>query len=90
MNRRLEPLIQRVRARVGKHLLLDTTNALLFFEDERHPWHAIPRGALRVQFVGPPIADSVDGYWWTIELGGVRRARAVRAWDTPVRRARVN
>jgi hypothetical protein len=41
--RRLEPLTRRVRARLGKHILLDTTHAQLLFEgDERHPWRAIP------------------------------------------------
>ncbi|HET9143419.1 DUF427 domain-containing protein [Actinophytocola sp.] len=83
MNRRLEPLTQQVRARLGKHLLLDTTHAQLFFEDEHHPWRAIPRDALRVPLTGPPVADPVDGHWWTIELGGTRRTHAVRAWDRP-------
>jgi uncharacterized protein (DUF427 family) len=83
MNRRLEPLAQRVRARLGKHLLLDTTNALLFFEDVRHPWRAIPRDALRVPLIGPPVADAVDGHWWAIDLDDAHQARAVRAWDTP-------
>ena len=36
--RRLEPLTQRVRARIGKRIILDTTHAQLLFEDERHPW----------------------------------------------------
>jgi hypothetical protein len=36
--RRLEPLTQRVRARSGKRIILDTTHAQLLFEDERHPW----------------------------------------------------
>ena len=46
--RRLEPLAQRVRARIGKRIILDTTRAQLLFEDERHPWRAIPKGALLV------------------------------------------
>ena len=37
-SRRLEPVAQRVRARIGKHVILDTTHAQLLFEDERHPW----------------------------------------------------
>ncbi|MEU4497533.1 DUF427 domain-containing protein [Streptomyces sp. NPDC023998] len=82
MNRRLESLTQRVRARVGKHLLLDTTRAQLFFEDERHPWRAVPRNAMYVPFAGPAVADAVDGHWWAVELDGVRRDRAVRTWDT--------
>ncbi len=44
--RRLEPVAQRVRARIGKRIILDTTRAQLLFEDERHPWPAIPKGAL--------------------------------------------
>ena len=35
--RRLEPLTQRVRVRIGKRVILDTTRAQLLFEDERHP-----------------------------------------------------
>ena len=31
--RRLEPLTQRVRARIGKRIILDTTRAQLLFED---------------------------------------------------------
>jgi uncharacterized protein (DUF427 family) len=83
MNRRLEPLTQRVRARLGKHILLDTTSAQLFFEDERHPWRVIPRDALRVPLTGPPVADAIDGHWWAVEVDGTRRDQAVRAWNTP-------
>ena len=39
--RRLEPLTQRVRARIGKRIILDTTHAQLLFEDERQPWRAV-------------------------------------------------
>jgi hypothetical protein len=39
--RRLEPVVQRVRARIGKRIILDTTHAQLLFEDERHPWRAV-------------------------------------------------
>jgi hypothetical protein len=42
-NRRLEPLAQRVRARLGKHILLDTTHTQLLFEDERHPGGRYPK-----------------------------------------------
>jgi uncharacterized protein (DUF427 family) len=83
VNRRLEPLPQRVRARTGKHLLLDTTNTFLFFEDQRHPWRAIPRDALRVPLTGPPAPDPTDGHWWAIDLDGTRRDHTIRAWDTP-------
>jgi uncharacterized protein (DUF427 family) len=83
MNRRLEPVVQRVRARLGKHILLDTGSAQLFFEDERHPWRAVPRDTLLVSLVGPAVADTIDGRWWAIELDGVRHNRAVRIWDTP-------
>jgi uncharacterized protein (DUF427 family) len=83
MNRRLEPLSQRVRARTGKHTLLDTTDAHLLFEDQRHPWRAIPKDALRIPLAGPPVADPTDGHWWAIDMNGTRRDRAVRAWATP-------
>lgn len=36
-SRRLEPVAQRVRARIGKRVILDTTRAQLLLEDERHP-----------------------------------------------------
>ena len=81
--RRLEPLTQRVRARIGKRIILDTTHAQLLFEDERHPWRAIPKDALLAQLAGPAVADKLDGRWWAIELDGTRHARAVRTWDTP-------
>ncbi|HEX4661125.1 MAG TPA: DUF427 domain-containing protein [Streptosporangiaceae bacterium] len=84
MNRRLEPVTQRVRARMGKHLLLDTTSAQLFFEnDERHPWRAVPADALLAPLAGPAIADTLDGQWRAIELDGVRHDRTVRTWNTP-------
>jgi hypothetical protein len=41
--RRLEPLTQRVRARIGKRIILDTTHARLLFEDGRRPWRAVPQ-----------------------------------------------
>jgi uncharacterized protein (DUF427 family) len=44
--RRIEPLIQRVRARIGQRVILDTTHAQLLFEDEGHPWRAVPKDAL--------------------------------------------
>jgi uncharacterized protein (DUF427 family) len=81
--RRLEPLTQRVRARVGKRIILDTTHAQLLFEDERHPWRAIPKDALLAPLAGPAAADNLDGCWWAIELDGTRHDRAVRTWDTP-------
>jgi uncharacterized protein (DUF427 family) len=84
VNRRLEPLTQRVRARVGKHLLLDTGSARLFFDgDERHPWRAVPRDALLLPLTGPAAADPADGQWWAIEVDGVRHHRAIRTWETP-------
>lgn len=58
--RRLEPLAQRVRARLGKRILLDTTHAQLLFEDERHPWRAIPTDALLAALAGPPAAPVSD------------------------------
>jgi hypothetical protein len=82
-NRRLEPLAQRVRARLGKHILLDTTHAQLLFEDERHPWRAIPKDALLAPLAGPAVADDLDGCWWAIELDGTGHDRAVRTSDTP-------
>ena len=60
-SRRLEPLTQRVRARIGKRIILDTTHAQLLFEDERHPWRAIPKDALLAALAGPAIADNLDG-----------------------------
>jgi len=51
----LEPLTQPVRARLGKHILLDTTHAQLLFEgDERHPWRAMPYDALLAPLAGSP------------------------------------
>jgi hypothetical protein len=41
--RRLGPLTQRVRARIGKRIILDTTHAQLLFEDERRA--ALTHGA---------------------------------------------
>ncbi len=59
--RRLEPLTQRVRARIGKRIILDTTHAHLLFEDERHPWRAIPKDALLAPLAGPAADDDLDG-----------------------------
>ena len=81
--RRLELLIQRVRARIGKRIILDTTHAQLLFEDERHPWRAVPKDALLAPLAGPAVADSLDGSWWAIALDGTRHDRAVRTSDTP-------
>lgn len=81
--RRLEPVVQRVRARIGKRIILDTTHAQLLFEDERHPSRAIPKDALLAPLAGPAVADSLDGCWWAIELDGTRHDLAVRTWDTP-------
>ena len=39
--RRPEPLAQRVRARIGKRIILDTTHAQLLFE--RHPGGQYPK-----------------------------------------------
>jgi len=61
--RRLEPLTQRVRARICKHIILDTTHAQLLFEDERHPRRAIPKDALLAPLAGPDVADNFDGRW---------------------------
>src|SRR5258708_2265320 len=82
-SRRLEPLAQRVRARLGKRILLDTTHAQLLFEDERHPWRAIPEDALLAPLAGPAVGDNLDGRWRAIDFDGTRHARAVRTWDTP-------
>jgi uncharacterized protein (DUF427 family) len=81
--RRLEPLTQRLRARIGKRIILDTTRAQLLFEDERHPWRAVPKDALLAPLAGPAVADNLDGCWWAIELDGTRHDRAVRTSDTP-------
>lgn len=81
--RRLEPLAQRVRARIGKRIILDTTHAQLLFEDERRPWRAVPKDALLAPLTGPAAADSLDGCWWAVEVDGTRHDRAVRTWDTP-------
>lgn len=81
--RRLEPVAQRVRARIGKRIILDTTHAQLLFEDERCPWRAVPKDALLAPLAGPAVADSLDGCWWAVELDNTRHDRAVRTWDTP-------
>jgi hypothetical protein len=39
-------VLGRVRARVGKRIILGTPHAQLLFEDERHPWRAILKDAL--------------------------------------------
>jgi hypothetical protein len=57
--RRLEPLTQRVRARIGKRIILDTTHAQPLFEDERHPWRAVPKDALLAPLAGPAAADNL-------------------------------
>ena len=80
--RRLD-LTQRVRARIGKHVILDTTRAHLLFEDERHPWRAVPKDALLAPLAGPAAADNLDGCWWAVEVDGTRHDRAVRTWDAP-------
>ena len=82
-SRRLEPVAQRVRARIGKHVILDTTHAQLLFEDERRPWRAVPTDALLAPLAGPAVAEDLDGCWWAIELDGTRHDRAARTWDTP-------
>jgi len=51
--RQLEPVVQRVHARIGKRIILDTTHTHLLFEDERHPWRAIPKDALLAPLAGP-------------------------------------
>jgi len=60
--RRLEPLTQRVRARIGKRTILDTTHAQLLFEHERHPHHrvdALPSGRhIQVLVNGEPLATT--------------------------------
>ena len=61
--RRLEPLTQRVRARIGKRVILDTTHAQLLFEDERRPWRAVPKDALLAPLAWPAAADELDGRW---------------------------
>jgi hypothetical protein len=81
--RRLEPLTQRVRARIGKRIILDTTHAQLLFEDERRPWRAVPKDALLAPLAGPAVVGNLDGCWWAIDLDGTRHDRAVRTWDTP-------
>lgn len=58
--RRLEPVVQRVRARIGKHVILDTTHAQLLFEDERRPWRAVPKDALLAPLAGPARGASLD------------------------------
>ena len=67
--RRLEPLTQRVRARIGKRIILDTTHAQLLFEDERHPHHrvdALPSGRhVQVLVNGEPLAAT--GYLLEVE-----------------------
>jgi hypothetical protein len=68
--RRLEPLAQRVRARIGKRIILDTTHAQLLFEDERHPWRAVPEDALRAPLAGPAVADNLDGHWPQLFMPG--------------------
>ena len=72
-----------MRARIGKHVILDTTRAQLLFEDERHPWRAVPKDAVLAPLAGPAVADRLDGCWWAVELDGTRHDRAVRTWDSP-------
>ena len=59
-SRRLEPVAQRVRARIGKRVILGTTRAQLLFEDERHPWRAVPKDALLVWSYLQPLAEAAS------------------------------
>jgi hypothetical protein len=81
--RRLEPVAQRVRVRIGKRVILDTTYAQLLFEDKRHPWRAVPKDALPAPLAGPAVADDIDGCWWAIELDGAHATTGPSAPGTP-------
>jgi hypothetical protein len=61
--RRLEPVVQRVRARIGKRIILDTTHAQLLFEDERRLGGRYPKTPCWHLWPGrpPPTASTATG-----------------------------
>ncbi len=75
---RLEPAQRRLRALVGGHVVIDTTEAALLFEAGHHPRYVVPRPVLHGRLVGPSAAGHTTV--WSLAVGDEVRAAAALTW----------
>jgi uncharacterized protein (DUF427 family) len=81
---RIEPVFQRLRAWLGRELILDSTDACLYLENVHHPYWAVPKRELKATL--EPFAGGAETYprWTLVSGAGDRREDAAYGPPAPV------